>query len=89
MAQSNRIEGIAGGSRGPGSSNGPQLSDYGKRAFTDSLTKEEIKANNKWRAKNDPLEYKHEQAMKKAAKVQGTQPGHSVTEVDRKTGKSK
>lgn len=89
MAMNIKPEGIAGGSRGSSSSNGPQLSDYGKRAFTNDLTKEEVKAQNKWRAKNDPLEYKHEQAMKKAAKVQGTQPNHSVTEVDRKTGKSK
>ena len=38
-------------------SNGPKLTDYGSRYYTDSLTKTEQKELHKWRMKNDP-EYK-------------------------------
>lgn len=35
-------------------SNGPKLTDYGSRYYTDSLTKTEQKELHKWRMKNDP-----------------------------------
>ena len=40
-------------------SNGPKLTDYGSRYYTDSLTKEEQKNLHKWRMKND-LDYKNQ-----------------------------
>jgi len=81
--RSDRIGDSGGGSRG---SSGPKFTDYAQRRTTGDLTKEELKAEHKWRMKND-MDYKQEQAMLKAAKAKGTQPGHVVTSVDRKTGK--
>ena len=49
-----------------------------------TLTKEELKAEHKWRMKND-MEYKHQQAVLKAAKSKGTQAGHAVTDGDNHT----
>ena len=89
MARADRIEGsvpVGGaGNSGRGSSAGPRFSDYGLRRSTNSLTPEEIKAEHKWRMKND-LDYKNEMARQK---VQGSQAGHTTTSVDRKTGKAK
>jgi hypothetical protein len=64
MAKENPMA-IPGG--GSGAAKGPRFTDYALRRATNGLTKAETKAEAKWRAKNDPLEYKHEQAMKKAA----------------------
>lgn len=75
-----------GGTRGSSGSKGPTFTDYAQRRYTNDLTKEELKAEHKWRMKND-MDYKHEQAVLKAAKAKGTQSGHAVTSVDRKTGK--
>lgn len=80
MAMANRGEGLGGGK-------GPSFTDYGKRRVTGDLTKEELKAEHKWRMKND-MDYKQQQAMLKAAKAKGTQSGHAVTSVDRKTGRA-
>jgi hypothetical protein len=41
-----------------------ELSEYGKRYYTDSLTKQEAKDLHKWRMKND-LDYKNEMSIKK------------------------
>jgi hypothetical protein len=41
-----------------------ELSEYGKKYYTDSLTKQEAKDLHKWRMKND-LDYKNEMSIKK------------------------
>jgi len=66
------------------SGSGPRFTDYALRRATNGLTKEEMQAEHKWRMKND-LDYKNQVAREKA---QGSQAGHSVTKVDRKTGKA-
>ena len=62
----------AGMARGVG---GPKLSDYGRRYYSDSMTKQEQKELHKWRMKNDP-DYKNqiarERVTKKISKAKAT-----------------
>ena len=59
---------------------GPKLSEYGKRYYTDSLTKQEQKDLHKWRMKND-ADYKNqiarERIMKKNSKTKSVSTNKS------------
>ena len=46
---------------------GPKLSEYGKRYYTDSMTKQEQKDLHNWRMKNDP-DYKNQIARERVTK---------------------
>lgn len=45
----------------------PQFTEYGKRYYSDSLSKEEQKALHKWRMKND-MDYKNQIAIERKKK---------------------
>ena len=57
MARTDRLESFGIGGANKSTNGGPKLSEYGRRYYSDSLTKQEVNDLHKYRMKNDP-EYK-------------------------------
>ena len=67
---------------------GPKLTEYGKRYYSDSLSKEEQKALHKWRMKND-LDYKNQIAIERKKKKAAAEKTKAKPKAKTSTAKPK